>query len=268
MIDRNKLQPIIHMFRDTWHHLKDAQLLQVAAALAYTTIFSIVPLLAVSFSVFKAFGGLEKLYGTIEPYILNYLAEGASDEAMAKIRDFIGRIHAGALGAGGLVTLVLACMNILLSAENAINRVWRTQVQRGLFQRVATYWMLITLGPVALSFAIGLATSGDIALNRILPSGAGTVGIGVLFFFLIYKFVPNRKVHWVPALVSAIVTAGLSYCARLGYGLYTANVLTYHKIYGSLGAIPILLLWIYIMWVVILAGAALSAAIQRRFDFK
>jgi membrane protein len=84
-------------------------------------------------------------------------------------------------------------------------------------------------------------------------------------FFFAYKFVPQTEVHWQPALISAGVTAVVWNLASLGYGLYTKRVLTYHTLYGSLAAVPIMLLWIYIMWLVILGGAALTAVLQRLF---
>src|SRR5262249_4947449 len=88
--------------------------------------------------------------------------------------------------------------------------------------------------------------------------------IGVAFFFFVFKFVPSTRVDWHFALVSAIVTSLLWNLARQAYAIYTSRVLTYSKIYGSLGAIPIFLLWIYILWVITLSGVALSAALQRR----
>lgn len=253
---------------DTGKQIQEAQLPQAASSLAYTTILSIIPLLAMSFSIFQAFGGMEKLYGTIEPLIIENLAEGSSEEAIQAIRKFIGNIHAGTLGASGLVGLIITSMTMLASIEKAINRIWKTPMTRSLFQRISSYWLFITLGPLGMGVAIGAATGSELSLAKILPSGAGLFIIVTFVFFSIYKWVPHRKVHWIPALTSAVLTALLWNLARLGYALYTKQVVTYNKIYGSLAAIPILLLWIYIIWLIVLSGAAFSAAFQKRFDFK
>lgn len=248
--------------------VRAAQLPIVAGHLAYISILSIVPLIAVSFSIFQAFGGMERLYSTIEPLIINNLAENASEDAMNAIRGFISNIHAGTLGVTGLVGLIFTSMAMLNSAEQAINRVWQTKVQRSLFHRVASYWLFVTLGPLALAIGVGAATSNNISITRLLPSGLGMFVVTVLTFSTIYKWVPNRPVHWQPALISGASTAVVWNLARWGYGVYTTHIFTYKNIYGGLAAFPILLLWIYIIWMVVLSGAAVTAALQKRFDFE
>lgn len=238
----------------------------VASSLAYTTILSIIPLLAVSFSIFQAFGGMENLYKTIEPLIIENLAQGTGEDTMETIRGFISKIHAGALGASGLVGLILTSMSMLSSAEKAINRVWNTPITRSLFSRVASYWLFITLGPIGVAFAVGIATSSKIPMHQIFPSGAGSfAGMSVLFFG-IYKWVPCRHVSLKAAAISGLLISGLWSLARMGYTIYNKHVLTYNKIYGSLAAFPILLFWIYIMWVIVLTGVAFSFSLQKQIE--
>ena len=255
-----------NVLKETWAHMRKAKLLLVASSLAYTTILSIIPLLAVSFAIFQAFGGLDKLYDTLSPLILQNLTEGTSQEVIDTLRGFIANAHANAIGAGGLIALILTSMSMLSSAENAINQVWQTTNTRSVFQRVSAYWLFITLGPLALAVIVGAATSTDFPLTKLLPSGTGIFVITVALFFVIYKWVPNCVVKWQYALLAAFATSIFWNLARLGYALYTKKVIAYNKIYGSLGAIPILLLWIYIVWLIILTGAALSAAMQKQFN--
>jgi len=252
--------------RDTAKQMGEAKLLMVASSLAYTTILSIIPVLAVSFAIFQAFGGMKKLYDTIEPIILSNLAHGASEEVIAALHRFINNTHAGAVGVGGMIGLIFTSMSMLSSAENAINLVWQTKVTRGFFQRVSSYWLFITLGPLALSVAVGFATSSNLPLRHLLPDGTGMFLINIGLFFIIYKWVPQAQVKWGYALISAVVTATFWNIARLGYTFYTKTVVTYNAVYGSLGAVPVLLLWIYIIWVIILGGAALTAALQKRVE--
>lgn len=256
--------------RDIRTIFAEAQLPMVASSLAYTTVLSIIPVLAMSFSIFKAFGGMDKMYATIEPIVIENLAEGSGEQVMTYIRTFIGNIHAGTLGATGLIGLIVTCMSMLFSIEKSIHQIWKAPLTRPWFQRLAYYWLIITLGPLTMAFGVGFATSNatlsDVPIAAYLPSGFGVLCLAILCFFLLYKWVPSRPVHFIPALISAILAAFSWNLARIGYARYTAKALTYNKIYGSLSAVPILLLWIYIAWLVVLSGAALSASIQRRYD--
>lgn len=242
--------------------MMQAQLLMVASSLAYTTILSIIPLLAMSFAIFKAFGGLDKLYETLEPFVVSNLAEGASDEVITHLESFIANAHASAVGISGFLGLILTSMSMLSSVEKAINRVWQTQITRSWFHRIATYWLFVTLGPLALSFVLGFATSSDLPLTHFLPNGSGLFLLTTALFFVVYHYVPNTRVHWKNSLISGLSAAALLSLARLGFDLYTVKVVSYSRIYGSLGAVPILLLWIYILWAIVLSGASLTAALQ------
>jgi len=250
--------------KDTARQFKTAEIATAASSLSYTTILSIIPLLAVSFSIFKAFGGLDKLYGALEPIIFENLAEGSDEKTLETIRSFIGNIHAGALGISGMIGLLITSMTMLASVEKTINKIWKTPITRGFFQRITGYWFFITLGPLALSVAIGFATSLNVPLAKVLPSGVPFLFILLAVFFGIYKYVPHRKVSWRAALIAATGTTLGWTCAKLLYGIYVKKVVTFDKIYGSLGAIPILLVWIYVAWIVVLTGAAFSSSLQAR----
>lgn len=256
----------VELLKETWAQMQRSQLLLVASSLAYTTILSIIPMLAVSFAIFKAFGGLERLYATIEPFILSNLTEGSSDEAIAAIRRFLENAQASAIGIGGFIGLVATSMSMLHSIEHAINSVWGAPARRHYFQRIATYWFFVTVGPLGAAVAVGMATSSDFPLWKFVPDGTGIFLLTVMFFSAVFKWAPNCDVHWPYAIVSAAVTATGLAIARTGYGLYTSTVVTYSKIYGSLGAIPIFLLWIFIVWVIVLTGAALSSVLQSRLE--
>lgn len=259
------------LVRDLQEQFRTAQILLVASSLAYTTILSIIPLLAVSFAIFKAFGGLDRLYAFIQPIILENLAESAGDEVIALLKSFIENAHASAIGIGGLFALILTSMSMLSSAEKAIHRVWGVPLNRSFFHRIATYWLFITLGPIALAVIVGFASSSglsglqdQIPLASFLPGGAGAYGITTFLFFMIYKAVPTTKVRWDCALIPALGAAAAWFLAKAGYSIYVTRFVAYNRIYGSLGAVPILLLWIYIAWIIVLSGAAVSATLQKR----
>jgi membrane protein len=250
--------------RDTWTQMKRAQLLLVASSLAFITLLSIVPMLAVSFAIFHAFGGMEKLSATLEPFILNNLAEGTSDQAMQFLQTLVGSVRANIVGAGGFISLVITSMTMLSNVEKAVHQVWNEPIRRSFFARVASYWLFITLGPLALAVAVGIATSTGMALGHFLPTDSILYVVGVAVFFCVYKWVPSTRVNWEYALVSAVMTSVLWNLAREGYAVYTSRFILTGKIYGSLGAVPVFMLWIYILWVIVLTGAAVTAALQSR----
>jgi membrane protein len=262
----HKLFGLKVLIRDALELMKQAQLPLVASSLAYTTILSIIPLLAVSFALFQAFGGQETINRTLTPFILNNLAEGVSDEVVEKLKSFISNAHGSAIGLGGLIGLIFTSMTMLFSIEKAINRVWHASMTRSLFQRISAYWLFITLGPLGLAVAVGFMTSSQIPLSHLFPTGTGAFLLTAAGFSAVYKWVPHTRVRTTCAGIAGIVIAAAFILAQNGFRLYTSRVVSYSKIYGSLAAVPILLLWIYIVWMIILSGAALTAALQKRAD--
>lgn len=252
---------------DTWTRMQAAQLWMTAASLAYITILSVVPLMAVSFAVFQAFGGLQKLYTELEPVLLSNLAEGTKDQVLVYLERFIRNTHTATVGVGGFLGLVFTSMSMLANIESAFNRVWGAKKARPLFQRVSTYWLFITLGPMALSIGVGIATSsGGSAITRLVPHATAMFAIWVVALWAVYGLVPNCRVDWKFSLLSAVITSALFDLSRLGFNLYIKSFSTYNRIYGSVAAVPILLFWIYIVWVILLTGAALDAALQGRLE--
>lgn len=250
---------------DTIRKIREADTPTAASALAYVTILSVIPLIAVSFSIFKAFGGVDKLYGIVEPFVFENLAEGSDQKTLDLLHSFVENIHARALGIGGIIGLLFTSMTMLAKIEGTINKVWQTKLRKSLLERITLYWFFITMGPVAVAGAVGAATAADVPLNKILPHGLTFFLILVVIFYGTYKYVPHRRVHWKAALISGVVTSISWILAKATYGIYVRKFVSYNKIYGSLGAIPILLVWIYVAWLVILSGAAFSAALQAHF---
>ena len=247
---------------DTAKKAREAEIPGAASSLDYTTILSVIPLIAVSFSIFKAYGGLDKLYGTIEPFIFENLAEGSDERTLEMIHKFVGNIHAGTLGVTGMIGLIFTSMSMLANVEKSVNKIWKIPMNRSWLQRITGYGFFITIGPVALAVAIGVATSLDVPLSKALPSGIPFFFILVGFFYGMYRYIPHRRVYWRAALVSAVGTSFAWVIAKAFYGIYVRKVVSYDRIYGSLGAIPIFLVWIYVAWLVILTGAAFSASLQ------
>src|SRR6185437_5706139 len=202
----------------------------------------------------------------VEPFILNNLAEGVSDEVIDVLQRFIQNAHTKAIGISGLIGLVFTSMTMLWNIEKAINRVWNAPLKRSWFQRVSSYWLFITIGPIALAVLLGVAGSKELPIAHLLPSGAACFGILVAIFFFVYKWVPHTYVNPRYAFSSAMIASLAFTGARGGYHYYMSKAVSYNRIYGSLAAVPILLLWVYIVWLIILGGAALTASLQKIND--
>jgi membrane protein len=251
-----------------YSQMQAAQIPLVASSLAYTTVLSLIPLLAVSFAVFNAFVGMEKLSSTVTPWVLSTLAEGTGQQVVEFIESSIRNTHAGTIGLTGFVALLFTSMSMLSSAENAIHQVWKEPIKRTWFQRIANYWLFLSLSPLILALAIGAGSNSALPMLRWLPGPIVSFALGVLFFFAVYKGVPDRKVHWLPALLSALLATILWTAAKSGYAVYAKMVITYKTLYGGLAAFPLFLIWIYLIWLIVLSCAALTAVLQKRLELK
>ncbi len=266
IIHRRVQDRFLITWRDTRRLVLSAEVPLVAAGLAYITLGAIIPILVVSFAVFETVGGFDKLMDIIRPFIVQNLAEGAGETALREIERVVAQVNPAALGVTGLAALILTSMALFSTVESAVNRVWKTTISRSLFQRISAYWLFLSLGPLVLAIVLGLTTSQTLSLGAAFPDGTQGFLIVVLVCFVLYKWVPDRKVHRLAAIIGALFTAVFFQLARVGVAFYTSQVGLYTNVYGGLAFIAIMLLWVYIAWVIFLVGAALSCAIQGRID--
>ncbi len=258
---------------------------QMAAALAYRTLFSIVPLTVVSVVVLRWVSGPE---GFREPLraILAYLglenltvpteATTETEPAQTALDALLGIVegartaHFGTVGLVGLAFLVYAAMSLLIQVESSFNFIYNAASGRSWPKRVTQYWTLVTLGPLLLiaSFRVQAQVQGWVAglqWGALLVSFAGfalTVCISWLLLLLAYKTVTNSRVNIRSALAGSFVAAILWELGKYGFTLYAGNLTGYGKIYGSLALLPIFMLWVYLTWLIVLFGLELSHTLQ------
>lgn len=244
-----------------------------ASALTYITIVSLVPTIAVAFAMFKAFGGLEHAEQVLLPRILDYLAVGVRDDVAGRVTLFLRNINSGAVGGISTLFLFLSAIFMLSSMENAFNEIWGVRRDRSLFQGMTLYWTVLTIAPTLMLaamalpsvfravplFAWGLHVTGTswLFFSVLLP-----VALVCITFSVLYGFVPNTHVRFSSAVIGGVVGGILWSAAVSLYAWYAGASVSYSKIYGSLSAIPIFLLWLYITWLIILFGAEVSFAVQ------
>lgn len=242
--------------------------LQHAAALSYTTIFSLVPFLAVSFSLFHAFGAFKNLEAKFQELLFKYLIADSVSAVTDYITGFIENINAGAISAIGTAVLILTAILLLNTIEDAFNSIWSITFKRSIKDKFTNFFTIIILGPILIAVSISITTK--LQRSEIFSTLLQTQLIAKfifymlpflftwLAFFLLYMIVPNTRVKFIPALIGGFMGALLWEASKLGFDLYVAKVISYYKIYGSLGIIPLFLIWIYITWVIILLGAEIT----------
>jgi membrane protein len=251
------------------HRFYDERSLVTAASLTYTTLLSLVPLFTVALAASTAFPVFDQAVGALQAFVFqNFLPDARGVETIAEqIRSFTE--NAGRLTAIGTVFFAVTAVMLMLTIDDSLNRIFRVQRRRPLLQQVLMYWGVLTLGPVliggslsASSFAVG-ASLGVLRLDefaefllRVLP-----------FFFtcaaltLLYAMVPYRYVELRHALAGGLLAGVLFELAKRGFGLYLAWFPTYRLIYGAFATIPIFLIWLYVSWLVVLAGGAFTAVL-------
>ena len=252
-----------------WHTLIEFRGEKIAlrsAALTYITLLSIIPLLAVAFAVIRAIGQ-DELRELVHEFIFTNLVPGTAEQIGSYLDTFIARASSGALGGLGGFFLLVSAVTLLNNIELSLNEIWGVQRNRSPLQQGLIYWCVLTLGPilVGVSLLMGGAMRALIEQSIYVPRPLFTLvplTTTVLFFTLVYIATPNARVRTLPALIAAFVSGIVWEVAKHAYAFYTVRSISYSAIYGSLGAIPLFLLWIYLSWFIFLTGARLGFALQ------
>jgi len=265
-------QPALNPFRFVWRvamRMRDIGLARTASSLSFTTLLAIVPMATVALVFVARFPVFASWFAALEGFVFKNMLPGS---AASVIHEYVlGFAEQAARLTGVSIAFVAVTAGLAISTvEREINLIWGIRRRRPLARRVVVYFVGLTAGPVLLGASISLTTwligeslavvpirktQSDLIL-RMLPFVFGTAGLTLL-----YKAVPARHVRWVPALAGG-VTCGLALeAAKHGFAWYLTWVSNYQVIYGAVAALPVFLLWIHLCWVIVLAGAAISATV-------
>ena len=256
-------------FRFVARRFLEDDLFQAAGALAYTTIFALVPLSMVVFGVLSAFPVFNEWSDRLSDYIFSNFVPSAARSVQAYLKQFSA--NAGQLTTAGVIALVVSLLITVYGVESAFNRIWRVKSARPRFGRFLVYWTVLTLG--ALMAAASLAISAKFFAMSLFETQSGRVLqnlmlraapmlIELVAITAIYRVVPHRTIQWRHAFAGALLAMLLFEAVKWGLGLYLGSFNSYSKIYGPLAAVPILLLWIYLSWVAVLLGASLASSMS------
>jgi membrane protein len=242
-----------------------------AAALTYTTVLSLVPFLAIAFSVLKGLGAQNSLQPVLQQ------VAGDSEETISRIIAYVNNTNMKSIGAIGLVMLILTVVSLMGSIDEAFNAVWGVRETRSFQRRFSDYLSVVVVGPILLLAATSMTSSlqsqwvlqwlirntylGDaiLMLFRLLPY----LSVWIAMVFL-YIFIPNTKVRFSSAVTGGIIAGTAWELAQWGYFHFQVGVANYNAIYGTLAAVPVFLVWIYTSWLIVLFGLEIVCAHQHR----
>lgn len=248
-----------------------------AAALTYYSVLSIVPFLAFAFAVLKGFGAYAGFVeGTVRPFLQRTFGANPSLlDSLERILHFVDRTNVSTLGALGLLILGYTSVSLLSSVEDTLNEIWGVQARRPFLRQVTDYVTLLVTTPllvVASATAITAAESSRVVgfLRDALSLGAvidfllrfSSLAIVGVAFLAIYAILPNVRVRPLSAAIGATVAAALWQGALVLYVRLQIGVSSYNALYSVMSAVPIFLVWTYVSWVVVLAGAQVAASHQ------
>jgi membrane protein len=235
-------------------------------ALTYISLFALVPAVVVAFSVVQAFTGMDAVWRGVHGFVLDNLAVGARMSIEPYLDRFVRNAHATSAGVVGGALLVFSAVSLFGYVERAVNEIWTVRRPRPLAQRALIYWTGLTLGPVLLAGSLALGHAVGTFLGGATPgqllARLAAVLLSCMLFSALYFFVPATRVR-PEAAVAGGVLAGIAWeVAKAIYAFAVRRFFRYHAIYGSVAAVPIFLLWLYVSWTIALFGARISFVVQ------
>ncbi|TWO68895.1 YihY family inner membrane protein [Caenimonas sedimenti] len=250
---------------------REERLPLATGGLAFATVLSMVPLLAVSFALFARVPALRPAGEAIRESLLRGLLPADITRTMVKyLGQFTG--NASGLTLVGFMALLVSALALLLNVENTLNRIWQVKKPRPWVQRALLYACLVLAGPVLLGASLWATSYLLAASDALLASrpdwwphalSVGPVMLGAAGFACLFRFVPHTAVRWRHAAAGGLL-AGIAFeLGKRGFAIYLANVPAYRTIYGAFAPLLAFLIWVYYSWFITLAAALVSAGLGR-----
>jgi len=267
-------QRVFAFARFTLRRFLDDRCLESAGALACTSLFAIVPLTAALLGILSGFPAFAQWQESVTAFVFANFVPATGEAVRAYLTQFAD--NATKATAVGVIALIASTLMLMLSVEDAFNRIWRVPTNRPAGMRFVMYWTVLSLGPLLLIAALVLSTylfalplfdsaearySLKTRLLGFLPFLIEWVGLTAA-----YRLIPNRTVPLRDALIGALIAAAALEAAKRGFAWYVTAGSTYEQVYGALAVVPIFILWIYLLWSLVLLGASLTATLTA-FDY-
>ncbi|MBI4666748.1 MAG: YihY family inner membrane protein [Nitrospinae bacterium] len=243
--------------------------LNYSASLAYTTLLSLVPMVAMSLSVLSSF---DVSRTAVMKFFFNWFLPNEELAGVIQKNINIFADNVASVSIFGLITLTVFSLWVVSAMESAFNMIWGVRGNRSVFNQFVAYWSALTFSPVLIAASIIITAQirslvlSDAWRDYSYAQGMTLKAIPVILtwtaFFLIYKLIPFTTVNARPAWAGAALAGSLFELAKLGFDYYLRNFANYNEVYGALSVIPIFLLWLYVVWVIVLLGAVITRVAQ------
>jgi membrane protein len=271
---RGAVRDTVAFARSVLARTRNTGLARTAGSLAFTTVLGLVPMATVAFAFVARFPVFQQWLDALEAFLLKYTLPGGANEVVHHyVREFTEKA-AGLTGLSIGFILVTATL-VIATIEREINALWGIGLKRPMARRFAVYVLGTTLGPVLVGASISLTTwlftqslaavPMEVTLTDFAVKPLPLV-LSTLALALLYGLVPNRRVPWRYAFAGAFAAALAFEGVKHGFALYVKNVSTYELVYGTLSALPVFLIWIYVCWLIVLSGAAVTATLTLAAD--
>lgn len=260
----------LSFLRFTLRRFIDDQCPQAAGALAYTSIFAMVPLTASVLGILAAFPVFNEWRDQLTLWVFQNFVPAAGDTVQSYLTQFAA--NASRATVIGILVLLFSALALMVSIEDAFNRIFRAKVDRRPSIRFIIYWTALSLGPLlvvaalAISsylFALPFLDAADLqfSIKARLLAWLPFVIVWVTLFAA-YVVIPNRHVPARKALFGALIAAVLFELAKRGFGLYVSGYASFERVYGTIAIIPIFIFWVYLCWLIVLLGASITASVS------
>ena len=243
---------------------------QVAGSLTFTTLLSLVPLIAIALSIVAAFPAFAEFSSQIKIFLLTTMVPEAANKAIAVYMQQFAD-NAVRLTAIGTAFLGATALALMLTIDKALNGIWCVPRLRPLLHRLLIYWATLSIGPLLIGASLSL-TSWLIGVSMGLAQDVPGIGVALLqlapiiltsvAFSAAYLIVPNRLVSWRHAVAGGVAAAVGFEIMKQGFASYVTHFPTYQAVYGAFAAIPIFLMWVYLSWLMVLLGAVIAASLS------
>ncbi|WP_208716951.1 virulence factor BrkB family protein [Pantoea cypripedii] len=252
-----------------WRRIDEDNMTTQAGNLAYVSLLALVPLVAVVFALFAAFPVFSDISEQLKNFIFTNFMPAAGNTIQRYLEQFVANVNK--MTAVGAVSLIVTALLLMHSVDSALNVIWRSDKKRPVVYSFAVYWMILTLGPLLAGASLAIS-SYLLSLRWVNVSGVNSLIeqvlrifpllLSILAFWLLYSIVPTRRVPARDALVGAVVAGLLFELGKKGFALYVTMFPSYQLIYGVLAVIPILFLWVYWTWCIVLLGAEITVTLD------
>lgn len=259
----------LSFFHYLGRRVKKEQLQVVAGYLSYVSLMSLVPMMVVALSVATAFPIFADIHHNVEQFVYDNFVPTASDIVQQYLSSFVE--NASKMSAVAISFLFVAALLLISSIDTTFNKIWQVTKKRRVITSFSMYWMILTLGPILVGASIAI-TSYIVSLVNL--GAEDSLGITNMFFrmlpllssmaafMLLYMLVPNKPVPFKYAVSGALIAAILFEFAKKIFAAYLTAFPSYQAIYGALAIVPILFLWVYLSWLIVLCGAVITVSLQ------